>query len=822
MVYVDATSHTCFQPGLPRILDEPKPSPRPSPADISLPLLLLPSHQPQPNRAGDPYNALKTMAERQPTPPNAGAAHVSSHARSPSSDLGGDRKRRRKVLSCYDCRRRKLQCDRAVPACGRCIKSGQASKCVYLDDTSEAPAISLRLSQSSAIINSNPQSSAENHGSSYKVPAEPPAEFHSKIQDQDARIRQLEIALARPSYSAETVASRSILLSKLPPTPESVKEQQTSTSINDRETMLLRGKSFETQFSGTTHPLSLIAHVPELNSFTKEALEVYPSFQHAKRDMGTLEARVRCADKEPPTVDDKRLEELLPPRADVDLALHLYFESYDLIYHVVHTPSFWSAYNEMWQAGLQNASQHTVALVLLMIACVSCLAPAKPWIYVANSSRSREDAIEITQACERWINKQSQKRVSAADFQIRFLLCLTKQTTARKYKRSWTDTGNLLRFCMSAGLHRNPDLIRKPTTSLDKQLRRRIWAAVVDMELQASFDRGMISAPFLLQSDSPGPDNLHDEDAALEQTPAPLPASQFTRSWYLSLANGTVTLRSNLNTLLNDIRHVISFDEVKQYSDEIESHLRSIPESVDPQSEEARRLLHFKLLQYQLAIHNRFVRIAATNSERDFSVMTIIDTASKIIELHQALNSNEKRSLQFLGYDLLRAALAMANVVSVQHPLPRGALSSIIFHHTPLIEQAIDMLNDKAARLGCEQRQLWVALAANGFIKAQKDPGQRAKYMQEAVEVVTRVYYNIMACQDFGAFLPSTEGPLYQRNNSKGIVDYLPEVAGVSTRNDSQADLSNSTLFNLEEFAAWTFEDWMLDPNDVLQSFDTF
>jgi hypothetical protein len=40
------------------------------------------------------------------------------------------RRRQRAVLSCNDCRRRKLRCDRLAP-CDRCIKGGTADTCAY-------------------------------------------------------------------------------------------------------------------------------------------------------------------------------------------------------------------------------------------------------------------------------------------------------------------------------------------------------------------------------------------------------------------------------------------------------------------------------------------------------------------------------------------------------------------------------------------------------------------------------------------------------------------------------------------------------------------
>lgn len=732
-----------------------------------------------------------------------------ARARSPQEDAaGGDRKRRRKVLSCYDCRRRKLQCDRVMPACGRCVKAGQESSCIYSEDATETPIRSAKHAgpeERGAVITG--QTSAPLH------PDTQLDDLPMKVKHQERRIHQLEAALARASHQSETTTTRHFDLLKLPLTPESIQDSGLGSNINDRETMLLRGQGFGTQFSGTTHPLSLIAHVPELNLFTKEALEMYPSFQRARQEMGVLEARMKCADRTNFEIADEHLHTLLPPQSDVNRAVDLYLESYDRIYHVIHTPSFWDSYNTMWQGQSSDAPGHTVVLVLLMVACVSCVGPAPPWTYVANSSKAREGAIMITQACESWINRQSQKRVSAADFQIRFLLCLTKQTTARKYKRTWTEVGNLLRFCMSAGLHRNPDLIRKPTTPLEKELRRRIWAAVLDFELQASFDRGMISAPWLLQSDTPAPSNLHDEELTVAHPPSSRPAKEFTSTWYLFAANDSTVLRSTLNTALNNIRHVFTFEQVKQYTDEIESQLSSTPDTAGPESEEARSLLHLKLLQYQLALHNRFLRSATTSSERMFSTMVILETASRVINIHQRLTVDDKRSLQFLGYDLLRAALSMANVVSVQTSAPGILLTPIVFQHTPLINQAISMLTDKAARLGCEQRQMWVALAALGFVKSRQNPTQRHQYMKEAIDVITKAYDEIMTSQeDEGSSIPAVTR--LQEPVSRGIVDYLPAVPGQPNELDADADLVDSTLFNFDDFAAWTFEDWMFDPND--------
>jgi hypothetical protein len=714
-------------------------------------------------------------------------------ARSPPDDsTGGDRKRRRKVLSCYTCRRRKLQCDRVSPTCGRCKSAGQSSSCIYSEDNTK-PSVKSRQRDDS------------------------PTDVLQTVKHQRLRIQQLEAALARRSDSIPKDLSLRLEALDFPPTPISAHQHELNVKINDRETMLIRGKSFKTQFSGTTHPLGTIAHIPELNLFTKEALETYPVFQHVKQDIALLEARIKCADKDSSALADERLHTLLPPQADVDHAVREYFNSYERIYHIMHSPSFWQAYQEMWQIGVEKAPQHTLVLVLLMISAVSCLAPKQPWTYVANSSSAREKAIVTTQACEHWINRQSQKRVVAADFQIRVLLYLTKQTTASKVKRTWTEAGTLLRFCMSAGLHRNPELIKKPTTALEKELRCRIWAAVVDFELQASFDRGMISASWLFQSDTPGPSNRKDEDVSSEH-PSSCQVGDFTDSWYLFAINESAALRSSLNSLLNNIRHSLTLEDVKQHTDDIEAHLKFIPECTKPDYEEAHSLARLKLLQYLLALHNRFLRSETTHSERTFSAMIILETSRRIVDIHQELHDHGKRAVQFLGYDLLRGALSIANVVSVQTTPHVVSLANIGFTYAPLVQKAIEMLTDKAARLGCEQRQLWVALAAHGFIKSRKDVNLRPLYMREAVDIITNVYQKMMECQEDGIPSVTGTGTVVRDDISSGIVDYLPAVPGEPAVSLNEA--ADPNLFNFDDFAAWTFEDWMFDPCDPAVDFD--
>lgn len=751
-----------------------------------------------------------------PTDPFLPEGRNFPRTRSPDASVGGsERKRRRKVLSCYDCRRRKLQCDRALPACSRCTKTGQASNCLYLEDATDAP------------IRDDPpptQASAKlpafyGHSSRPIGPAGPTGDLLSRLEFQDGRIKQLEAALAQAGQGG----SKS---SRLPLMPESVVGLVEAAPVQDRETTLLRGKSFKTQFHGSTHPGALIARIPELNKFTRDTFEQFPALSRIKEDMGVLEARRGPAGLKHNVVSDADLQALLPSKDESDALVDLYFNNYGSLYHVLHLPSFRQEYDEMY-ADLDNIRPHFIALVLVMMAAVQCLTSTDPWLYDANSSLAREKAIKAIGAVDDWLIAQSQKHVSAIDFQIRVLLLLAKQVTARKFKRTWTENGSVVRFCMAAGLHRTPDLVKKQTSILDKELRRRVWAAVTELELQASFDRGMIASPWMMQSDCPAPHHVSDDD--IDQTSEHLPAlrrpEDFNNSSFLCFSSESIMLRTSLNTYLNNIRQPVSFEEAKRYTDEIENHLQAIPEWSEQPAQIAATLLSLNLRQYVLVLHDRQIRNADTKAERDFSRMILVENAVKIIESHKALTSRGSYALELLCCDQLRAALSLCHIYAAADPGADDTLTRVINESVlQAVPDAIEMLSDKVIRFGREQRLLWISLAVFYHVKSRRDPEKRLKYMQEAVDKVRLPYYKIMASQVNPPMKPEadgvTSGTTQLQTNDRDMTNGAQYPPQSLPQPNTAALMADQVLWDLDDIAAWTFDDWTFNPDDFAGGFN--
>jgi len=158
--------------------------------------------------------------------------------------------KKRKVLSCYACRSRKMKCDRVFPVCGRCKKTGRDQECTYdprLVHDSRANTGAQAAQDISSTL-------AARHADG-ESPTDTSDAMRWKIQVQERRIAMLEQRLAvqgetkKSSQYADTVAYE----------PE-IKEE-----------VMFRRKGFRSQFHGRTSVMSTISTV-HLESHTHYAL----------------------------------------------------------------------------------------------------------------------------------------------------------------------------------------------------------------------------------------------------------------------------------------------------------------------------------------------------------------------------------------------------------------------------------------------------------------------------------------------------------------------------------------------------------------------
>jgi hypothetical protein len=174
------------------------------------------------------------------------SAEHESRDNSPEHDELAEKRtnKKRKVLSCYACRSRKMKCDRVYPVCGRCQKTGRADQCSYdprfLEEAHAQNGQPLTMSAPNTMFTMHDSGVNEDHVAEGSSDA-----LRWKLRMQERRIEMLEKKLA----AASSNNNPSQLRDSSPTEPEIAEE------------MMFRGKGFKTQFHGTTSVMSMISQV---------------------------------------------------------------------------------------------------------------------------------------------------------------------------------------------------------------------------------------------------------------------------------------------------------------------------------------------------------------------------------------------------------------------------------------------------------------------------------------------------------------------------------------------------------------------------------
>lgn len=151
--------------------------------------------------------------------------------------------KKRKVLSCFPCRDRKMKCDRVYPICGRCQKTERREQCTYDPRLLDGPRPSATANAGSAdaSLALSEQVAPETYHEDGLADT-----LRWKVRVQERRIEMLERKLA----AKESIKPQSQYQDHLAGGEPKIEE----------ETML-RGKGFKTLFHGSTSVRSMIAHV---------------------------------------------------------------------------------------------------------------------------------------------------------------------------------------------------------------------------------------------------------------------------------------------------------------------------------------------------------------------------------------------------------------------------------------------------------------------------------------------------------------------------------------------------------------------------------
>ncbi|KAF2657107.1 hypothetical protein K491DRAFT_757144 [Lophiostoma macrostomum CBS 122681] len=478
------------------------------------------------------------------------------------------KKRRRPALSCVECRRRKVKCDRNHP-CGPCTRMNSPA-CTYIPDSrrraaSPAVAPASRGTSRSNGTPSNPATRVSDFDSmldryvapgilgprlqsspDYSSPSNVGSDALSLINALSTRVRELEERLL-PRGEASTADLA------LPP----------RTASADHDHMA------KSRFYGESHWMNSVDPFPIKMATTEKVplnktTELYKTVLECKR-MARLVKSSRCHDSALPP----GIESSIPPKEVCDQLVQCYLRTLESFTRTLHIPTFLKEYAHFWSYPASRTPP-TVLKILLVLAI------GIPFYTGPSQPRLHAQCRTWIHAAEHYLSAPHQKsRLNLTCIQMHILLLLARQTCSVDGDLIWISAGALLRSAMHLGLHRDPSHFPKFSAApFHAEMRRRLWAAVLEICVQASLDMGMVPLISAADFDTRPPANVDDGEMGEGDADADVggrremerPRDQVTQCSIARALYESIPLRLEITQLLNNIRSAPSYDRTLQLS----------------------------------------------------------------------------------------------------------------------------------------------------------------------------------------------------------------------------------------------------------------
>ncbi|KAL7932882.1 hypothetical protein V8C35DRAFT_328124 [Trichoderma chlorosporum] len=538
-------------------------------------------------------------------------------------------RRRRPALSCLECRRRKLKCDRSHP-CSRCVSTEtQCNYRIHQEKPGARHRQTRRMSSSSmpsppaahppsppsqvdptrhartTTTTSNRTASTFGPNDLSHTPGADEMQNPNRPQFVDPelhylreRVQRLERSLVRVPVQDLSQTGRDVLAGE---------SGMPDARIILNKTRIMRWSHWVgivKEFAPIISCYGAICGYGDINSFQStetRALIVEASglLQKCKTVARNLKMwrPSRC-------LSSLNFDLTLPSRQVADQMTDLYFQSFESTHRILHEPTFRRVYNRFW-SNSETSSAKLRLQVLLVIAIGSSLAP-----HVESDAGLRHAVHQWIYAAETWLSGPLEKdRLDISGLQIHCLVMLARQIFSIGGDLVWISSGSLIHRAMQIGLHRDPKHL-PPMSVLQAQLRRRLWATILELVVQSSLDSALPPRISFDEFDTEPPANSNDTEIGESATELkPHPKKTFTStSMQLMLLDSLPTRLQALN-LLNGLNSELSYLD----SFGVTSFHRN--------------LLDYLLRRFLIPLHCPFANKARVNPLFHYSLKISIDTA---------------------------------------------------------------------------------------------------------------------------------------------------------------------------------------------------
>lgn len=322
----------------------------------------------------------------------------------------------------------------------------------------------------------------------------------------------------------------------------------------------------------------------------------------------------------------------IPIRSISDELVGHYLRTHESIYRILHIPSFRKEYAQYW-ASPQTTSIVSLIKISLVMAIGTCFYQGPDF------DAHRTQAIQWIHSAQLWLGSPGEKsRLNTASIQVECLLLLARSIYNIGADILWNHTGSVLRTAMSMGFHRDPRYSKRYSI-LHNEIRRRLWATILEINIQACLDFGMSPMISIEEFDTEPPSNINDDDIdeSTVTRPASHPSQVFTESSLQIALLSSLATRLEIANLVNGYRVESSYEEVIRLDKELlRNHKqdqllfaraantllsRSRPTLFD------QKIFDLKVQRFLLVLHQSFATKARNDPRFYYSHKIYLDTA---------------------------------------------------------------------------------------------------------------------------------------------------------------------------------------------------
>jgi predicted DNA-binding ribbon-helix-helix protein len=396
--------------------------------------------------------------------------------------------------------------------------------------------------------------------------------------------------------------------------------------------------------------------------------------------------------------------DLRPPSRELaDAMVDLYCTSFESVYRIVHVPSFRAEYQRYWD-NPESATASQCLKILLVISIGSSLHD-----HGNVTTGLRQKVQQWVHAAQSWLSGPLEKdRLDVSGLQVYCLVILARQIFSIGGDLVWVSMGSVMRMAMQIGLHHDPEHL--PAMSLlQAEVRRRLWATVLEMAVQSSLDSAMPPIISLSHFDTEAPSNYNDDE--MDESTIELvahPRNTCTASSIQLILLDSIPTRLRILQLLSDLEAEPSYQDVLSLSSEVTDSYCAYRKFGQENFNSGMTPFHRNLIDYfvrrfLIPLHCLFASKAHANPLFYYSLKVNLDVAMAIVSpepddgFSRIMATGGGLFREGFWYATSIIGRELLSQVSMQHregTLHRNA------HHRELLKQAVrDMISLAVARM---------------------------------------------------------------------------------------------------------------------------